>query len=313
MALTHVFKIPALTRPTRSRRQRLSSLANSARPDRPWHGDAGQLSSTVRPHVDDWRARMKWMRFRQGTREAFGALARDTVQVFGGNMFDHPQPTGEHIALDAVEWLTPCQPGKMIGLWNNFHALAVKNAWATPAEPLYFLKAPSSFAAHGQPIVAPAGDVGRVAYEGELAIVIGTTARAVSVAAALGHIFGYTCANDVTALELLQRDPSFAQWTRAKSFDSFGVFGPVIATDFEIGQASLRTRVGGRERQNYALSDMVFAPAELVSRLSHDMTLEPGDVILCGTSLGVMPMKAGSEVEVEIDGIGVLSNRFGDA
>ena len=256
---------------------------------------------------------MKWLRFRHGTREAFGALARDTVQVFEGDLFDHPQPTDEHIAIEAVEWLTPCRPGKMIGLWNNFHALAQKNGWATPAEPLYFLKAPSSFAAHGQAIVAPAADVGRVSYEGELAIVIGRTARAVPVDAAAAHIFGYTCANDVTAMELLQRDPSFAQWARAKSFDTFGVFGPVIETEFDITDASLRTRVGGRERQNFALSDMVFSPRELVSRLSYDMTLAPGDVILCGTSLGVLPMKAGSVVEVEIDGIGVLSNRFGEA
>ena len=256
---------------------------------------------------------MKWLRFRHGTREAFGALARDTVQVFEGDLFDHPQPTDEHIAIEAIEWLTPCRPGKMIGLWNNFHALAQKNGWATPAEPLYFLKAPSSFAAHGQAIVAPTADVGRVSYEGELAIVIGRTARAVPVDAAAAHIFGYTCANDVTAMELLQRDPSFAQWARAKSFDSFGVFGPVIETDFDITDASLRTRVGGRERQNFALSDMVFSPRELVSRLSHDMTLAPGDVILCGTSLGVLPMKAGSVVEIEIDGIGVLSNRFGEA
>ena len=256
---------------------------------------------------------MKWLRFRHGTREAFGALARDTVQVFEGDLFDHPQPTDEHIAIEAVEWLTPCRPGKMIGLWNNFHALAQKNGWATPAEPLYFLKAPSSFAAHGQAIVPPTADVGRVSYEGELAIVIGRTARAVPVDAAAAHIFGYTCANDVTAMELLQRDPSFAQWARAKSFDTFGVFGPVIETEFDITDASLRTRVGGRERQNFALSDMVFSPRELVSRLSYDMTLAPGDVILCGTSLGVLPMKAGSVVEVEIDGIGVLSNRFGEA
>ena len=256
---------------------------------------------------------MKWMRFRHGGREAFGALARDTVQVFEGDLFDRPQPTDEHIAIEAVEWLTPCRPGKIIGLWNNFHALAQKNGWATPAEPLYFLKAASSAAAHGQPIVAPPADVGRIAFEGELAIVIGRVARAVPVAAAAAHIFGYACANDVTAMELLNRDASFAQWARAKSFDSFGVFGPVIETDFDITDASLRTRVAGRERQNFALADMVFSPRELVSRLSHDMTLEPGDVILCGTSLGVLPMKAGSVVEVEIDGIGVLSNRFGDA
>nr|WP_316640991.1 fumarylacetoacetate hydrolase family protein [uncultured Roseateles sp.] len=254
---------------------------------------------------------MKWMRFRHAGREGFGVTDGTSVQVYEGDMFDQPQPTPQRLALSGLQWLTPCQPGKMLGLWNNFNALAQKNGWATPAEPLYFLKAPSSFAAHGQTIQPPARDEGRIAYEGELAIVIGKTARAVSVAAAADHVFGYTCANDVTAMELLHRDPSFAQWARAKSFDTFGVFGPVIETDFDFMAASLRTRVGGRERQNYALSDMTFGPAELVSRLSHDMTLLPGDVILCGTSLGVLPMKPGSTVEVEIDGIGCLSNPFG--
>ncbi len=254
---------------------------------------------------------MKWMRFRHAAREGFGTLDDQGVHVFEGDLFAAPRPTGERLALTGLEWLTPCMPGKMIGLWNNFNAAAEKNGWARPAEPLYFLKASSSFAAHGQPIRVPAHYDGRVAYEGELAVVVGKEARAVSVEAAAGHIFGYTCANDVTAMELIARDPSFPQWARAKSFDTFGVFGPVIETDFEASKASLRTRVGGRERQNYPLSDMTFSPAELVSRISHDMTLQPGDVILCGTSLGVLPMKPGTEVEVEIDGIGVLKNVYG--
>jgi 2-keto-4-pentenoate hydratase/2-oxohepta-3-ene-1,7-dioic acid hydratase in catechol pathway len=254
---------------------------------------------------------MKWLRFRHAGREGFGSLQGEEVAVFQGDLFAAHQPTGERLALSSLEWLIPCVPGKMIGLWNNFNAAAEKNGWARPAEPLYFLKASSSFAAHGQPIQAPAHYDGRVAYEGELAVVIGKQARAVSVEAAAGHIFGYTCANDVTAMELIARDPSFPQWARAKSFDGFGVFGPVIETDFDFSQASLRTRVGGRERQNYPLSDMTFSPAELVSRISHDMTLQPGDVILCGTSLGVLPMKPGTEVEVEIDGIGVLKNVYG--
>ncbi len=254
---------------------------------------------------------MKWLRFRHGARVGFGRLDGEQVRVHEGALFAAPRDTGERLAVSDIEWLTPCIPGKMIGLWNNFQALADKNGWARPAEPLYFLKASSSLAAHGATIRPPAGDVGRIAYEGELAIVIGRTARAVSADAAPSHVFGYTCANDVTAMELIGRDPGFAQWARAKSFDGFGVIGPVIETDFDVARATLRTRVGGRERQNYPLSDMLFPPHELVSRLSHDMTLEPGDVILCGTSLGVMPMKAGSQIEVEIDGIGVLSHLYG--
>lgn len=254
---------------------------------------------------------MKWMRFRHADRSGFGRLDGDAVLVHDGDLFDAPRATGERLALADLRWLAPCRPGKIIGLWNNFAALAEKNGWARPAEPLYFLKAPSSLAGHGETIPAPPAEVGRVGYEGELAVVIGRTARAVPVAEAAAHIFGYSCANDVTAMELLGRDPSFPQWTRAKSFDGFGAIGPVIETEIDLATAAVRTRVGGRERQNYPLSDMCFGPAELVSRLSHDMTLEPGDVILCGTSLGVMPMKPGSSVEVEIDGIGVLANPYG--
>lgn len=255
---------------------------------------------------------MKWMRCRlPGGAESLGVLQGDEVLVHEGAHFADARPSGQRVPVAEVQWLTPCVPGKIIGLWNNFRAAAEKNGWAVPAEPLYFLKATSSAAAHLQPIPVPTGYDGRVAYEGELAIVIGKTAKAVSVVDAPSHVWGYTCANDVTALELIGRDPSFPQWARAKSFDGFGAFGPVIETDFDASSAVLRTRVGGRERQNYPLADMIFSPAELVSRLSFDMTLLPGDVILCGTSLGVLPMKAGTEVEVEIDGIGVLKNAYG--
>ncbi len=257
---------------------------------------------------------MKWMRFLHQGAAVRGLLDGDGdgVQLHGGGLFDPPQPHGERLPLSAVDhWLPPVQPGKIIGLWNNFRAAAEKNGWAAPADPLYFLKSPGSAIGHRQPIPVPAAYDGRVAYEGELALVIGRRARAVSVADAPAHIFGYSCANDVTALELLQRDPGFAQWTRAKSFDGFGAFGPVVETDFDPAAAHLRTLVGGRERQNYPLADMFFGPAELVSRLSQDMTLEPGDVILCGTSLGVLPMKPGTTVEVVVDGIGTLANTFG--
>jgi 2-keto-4-pentenoate hydratase/2-oxohepta-3-ene-1,7-dioic acid hydratase in catechol pathway len=159
-------------------------------------------------------------------------------------------------------------------------------------------------------VIAPTSYDGRVVYEGELAIVIGRSAKNVSEADAPAHIFGYSCANDVTALEIVNRDPSFQQWVRAKSFDTFGVFGPVIETDFNLEGVELVTLLNGRERQRYPLADMMVKPAQLVSRISQDMTLAPGDVICCGTSLGVMPMKPGSTVEVVIEGIGTLSNEY---
>lgn len=254
---------------------------------------------------------MKWLRFLHDGEPAFGALDGGHVLRHRGHLFGATEPTGERLPLEGLAWLAPVVPGKVIGLWNNFRAAAEKNGWAAPAEPLYFLKSPGSVIGPGHPIPVPAAYDGRVAYEGELAVVIGRRARAVTVDNAASHIFGYCCANDVTALELLQRDPAFPQWARAKSFDGFGALGPVIETDFDPAAATLRTLVGGRERQHFALSDMFFPPAELVSRLSHDMTLEPGDVILCGTSLGVLPMKPGTTVEVVIDGIGTLANTYG--
>jgi len=255
---------------------------------------------------------MKWLRYRHMGRVAQGTLeGDDQIREQNGSPFDAPQPGTTTVALAAVELLAPCMPGKIVGLWNNFRAAAEKNNWAAPAEPLYFLKSPGSAVGHGQPIPVPAAYDGRVVYEGELAVVIGKRCRAVAPGEAAAHIFGYCCANDVTALELLQRDPAFPQWTRAKSFDGFGAFGPYIDTAFDPVGARLRTLVGGRERQNYPLDDMFFSPAELLSRISHDMTLEPGDLILCGTSLGVLPMKPGTTVEVVIDGLGSLVNTYG--
>jgi 2-keto-4-pentenoate hydratase/2-oxohepta-3-ene-1,7-dioic acid hydratase in catechol pathway len=252
-----------------------------------------------------------WARIELAGRPRIGTVDGEAIRLHEGTLFDPGPATGETVAVAEARWLTPTEPTKMVALWNNFRAAAEKNGWAIPAEPLFFLKAPSSYAAHGEPIRAPRSYDGRVAYEGELGIVIGKTCQAVSAADAADHIFGYTCVNDVTALELLQRDPSFPQWTRAKNFDTFGVFGPVVATGLDPSTLTIRTLVNGRERQNYPVTDMVFSPAELVSRISQDMTLVPGDVIACGTSLGVLPMKPGTVVEVAIDGIGVLRNVFG--
>jgi 2-keto-4-pentenoate hydratase/2-oxohepta-3-ene-1,7-dioic acid hydratase in catechol pathway len=256
---------------------------------------------------------MKWLRCRDGETERWGLLEGDHVALVEGNPFDTHVRTGRVLPVASLEWLMPCQPTKMIALWNNFGAAAQKNGWSRPIEPLWFLKSPNAWNAHGGAIPAPAQEVGRIAYEGELAIVIGRRATAVDVDQAHRCILGYSCANDVTAIELLQRDPSFPQWARAKGFDGFAPVGPVIETDFDAATASVRTLVDGRERQNYPLADMFFAPHELVSRLSHDVTLEPGDVILCGTSIGVLPMKPGVRVEVVIDGIGTLSNVYGEA
>jgi 2-keto-4-pentenoate hydratase/2-oxohepta-3-ene-1,7-dioic acid hydratase in catechol pathway len=251
-----------------------------------------------------------WVRFSHGGAEAFGTLDGDTVSIHEGDMFAAPRATGKTVALSAVTLLTPTQPSKMVALWNNYHALAAKLNNPVPPEPLYFLKGNNSFLAHGGVIRSPRAYGGKVVYEGELGIVIGKTCNAVSEADAASHIFGYTCINDVTASELISRDPTFAQWTRAKSFDTFGVFGPAVATGLDPSKLSVRLVLNDQERQNYSMSDMICPPHKIVSLISQDMTLFPGDVICCGTSVGVGSMKAGSTVSVTIDGIGTLTNRF---
>ncbi len=253
---------------------------------------------------------MHWVRFERAGKTGFGVLRDGVIQIHEGDMFAGARATSATVPLADVTLLTPCVPTKMIALWNNYHALAAKLNLTAPPEPLYLLKAPNSFLAGGQTIRVPASYSGKVVYEGELGVVIGKRAANVSEADATQYIFGYTCINDVTAAEIIQKDPSFAQWTRAKSFDTFGVFGPVIATSLNPLDLSVKTLLNDKERQNYPVSDMIFKPAQIVSLISRDMTLYPGDVICCGTSVGVGSMKPGSKVAIVIDGIGTLSNEY---
>lgn len=254
---------------------------------------------------------VQWVRFAHGGREGFGRLEGQQVAIHRGDMFADPQPTGETIAFAEVALLAPTLPSKIIALWNNFHALAAKLSNPVPAEPLYLMKAPSCIAAPGATIARPPSYAGKVVYEGELGIVIGRRCSAVSPDEAGAFIFGYTCVNDVTALDLIAADPTFPQWVRAKSFDGFCPFGPVITSGVDPRALTVRTLLNGQERQNYPVADMIFQPHELVSRLSHDMTLLPGDLICCGTSLGVGTMKEPvNTVEVVIEGIGSLANSF---
>jgi ketopantoate reductase/2-keto-4-pentenoate hydratase/2-oxohepta-3-ene-1,7-dioic acid hydratase in catechol pathway len=252
-----------------------------------------------------------WIRFEREERTGFGTLEGDTIAVHDGDMFEHPQPTGETVPLADVTVLTPCVPSKMICLWNNFHELAARLGMPEPPEPLYFLKSPSAFLAHGATIRRPKSYAGNVVYEGELGIVIGRRCSNIGEDEAKGHILGYTCINDVTAADIIPKDATFAQWARAKSFDGFGVFGPVIATGLDPLDLRIRTVVDGKERQSYPVSDMIFPPERLVSLLSRDMTLLPGDVIACGTSVGVGAMRAAENaIEITIEGIGTLANTF---
>ena len=252
-----------------------------------------------------------WVRFHNGGTPGFGTLEGATIQVHTGDMFANPAPTGDQVPLDSVQLLAPAQPSKLIALWNNFHALGAKLGVPAPDSPLFLIKAASCYENPGATVRRPAGYTGRVVVEGELGIVIGRPCRDASEADAQAAIFGYTCINDITASDLLESFPGFPQWARAKSFDGFGPFGPAIATGLKPEELTVRTTLNGTERQNYPIADMILPVPRLVSLLSQGMTLLPGDVICCGTSLGVGAMRGPADtVEVTIDGIGTLKTRY---
>ena len=196
-------------------------------------------------------------------------------------------------------------PSKIVCVGKNFHAHAAELGSSVPSEPLIFLKPPSCLIASGAPIVMPR-DVGRVDYEGEIAVRIGKRARHVSEAEAWSVIEGILPLNDVTARDLQAKDN---QWTRAKGFDTFcpiGSMSTVSAADFP--DVTLITRVNGEERQRARASDMVFSIPVLIAYITRIMTLEPGDIVSPGTPEGVGSLSAGDEVEVELEGLDVLRN-----
>jgi 2-keto-4-pentenoate hydratase/2-oxohepta-3-ene-1,7-dioic acid hydratase in catechol pathway len=196
-------------------------------------------------------------------------------------------------------------PSKVVAVGRNYvdHAAELDNE--IPENPMIFLKPPTSVTGPLQPIRYPS-DSENVHHEAELAVVIGKVARDVRIEDAGMYILGYTAANDVTARDLQRSD---GQWTRAKGFDTFCPLGPAIDTDLDpLEGLQITCRVNGDLRQSGSTADMVFGVSELLSYVSHVMTLLPGDVILTGTPAGVGPIVPGDKVEVEIEGIGVLMN-----
>jgi len=249
-----------------------------------------------------------WIQYQFNGEKGFGRLADGKIQPHSGTLFQNTALSTEPLGLAEVEILAPCEPQKFLGLWNNFHARASAEGWDIPPEPLYFSKVASSYLAHGQAIVRPDNYQGPVFFEAELGVVIGKSCYQVSESQAEQYIFGYTCVNDVTAKEILQRDRSFAQWTRAKGFNTFGVFGPQIVTQIKPDDLVIEAILDGEVKQQYPVSDMIFKPAQLVALLSQYMTLLPGDVIACGTGLGACAMEHGQTIEVSNDGVGRLIN-----
>lgn len=233
----------------------------------------------------------------------YGLADNATVTLISDEPFAAWEPEGA-IGLRSAQLLTPVVPTKIVCVGINYRGHAQEMGHEIPTEPVIFLKPPTTMNHPGGEIVVPPG-TGRVDFEAELAVVIGRRTHRVTAKEAAHNILGYTCANDVTARDIQKRD---GQWTRAKSFDGFCPLGPWVETDVEPSDLRIRSYVNGSLRQDARTSDMIFDVYELVSFISHVMTLVPGDVVLTGTPSGIGPLEPGDEVEVEIENIGSLVN-----
>jgi 2-keto-4-pentenoate hydratase/2-oxohepta-3-ene-1,7-dioic acid hydratase in catechol pathway len=248
---------------------------------------------------------MKIYRFERDGAVGYGFLEGDLLRVARGSIAAGLEPGGETVPIGDVRVLAPTVPSKIVAVGVNYKAHALERGRGLPAEPLLFLKPPSALIGPGQAIVHPRMS-SRVDYEGELALVIGRTASRLGDDDRVeDYILGFTCFNDVTARDLQDKD---VQFTRAKSFDTFAAAGPCIALGLEPGRLGLKTFVNGKLRQSGHTSDLIFPVPALVRFISRVMTLCPGDLITTGTPSGVGPLAAGDRVDVQIEGIGTLSN-----
>jgi 2-keto-4-pentenoate hydratase/2-oxohepta-3-ene-1,7-dioic acid hydratase in catechol pathway len=202
--------------------------------------------------------------------------------------------------------LPPCAPSKIVCVGRNYVEHAKEFNSPVPTEPLIFLKPPSTLLGSGGAIVLPKASE-RVDYEGELGVVIGKRARYVKSADAPSYILGYTCVNDVSARDFQRKD---SQWTRGKGFDTFCAVGPCIVPREEVDLKSLRVRtfLDGEKKQDAPVTDMLFDLNVIIEFVSAFMTLEPGDLIATGTPSGVGPLQPGSNIRIDIEGVGVLEN-----
>lgn len=255
---------------------------------------------------------MRIARYTTGEDPSYGIVEDDggglvLAQVQGDPLYQPVVFTGVRVPLDDVRLLAPVIPrSKVIGIGKNYADHAAEMGGAAPEQPLMFLKPNTCVVGPGDPVLLPPQS-SQVDYEGELAVVIGRICKDVPLERVAEVVFGYTCANDVTARDLQRSD---GQWARAKGFDTFCPLGPWIVTDLDVADLRLTTRRDGELVQDGRTSQMVHGVAHLVAYASQAFTLLPGDVILTGTPAGVGRVVAGQRVDIEIEGIGTLSNPF---
>jgi 2-keto-4-pentenoate hydratase/2-oxohepta-3-ene-1,7-dioic acid hydratase in catechol pathway len=248
---------------------------------------------------------VKVARFSNGAEPRFGIVDGPELVVLKG----HPlvagyQTTGERIPLKELKLLAPTIPSKIVCIGKNFADHAAEIGEEVTEEPLIFFKPSSAIVGHGDAIVIPPQSK-QVELEAELCLVIGKLAKNVSEDKALEYLWGVTIANDVTARDLQFGD---GQWARSKAFDTFCPLGPWVETEFVPDSQVIESRINGEVRQNVAISEMVHKIPFIISYVSKNMTLLPGDIILTGSPAGISVINTGDMIECEIEGIGILSN-----
>ncbi len=234
----------------------------------------------------------------------YGWIHDNKIGDIEGDLFGEFRRLDATTPLEEVKLLAPSQPSKIICVGRNYAAHAKEHNAEVPDLPLIFLKPPSSLNNPNDSIILPHQSK-QVEHEAELVAVIGKRGRNIISEDAKEHILGYTIGNDVTARDLQRAD---RLWTRGKGFDSFAPFGPWIDTEFDPSDAVITCRVNGQMRQMASTRDMVFSVGSIIAFISSVMTLEPGDLIFTGTPAGVGVLLKGDVVEVDIEGLGVLSN-----
>jgi 2-keto-4-pentenoate hydratase/2-oxohepta-3-ene-1,7-dioic acid hydratase in catechol pathway len=244
----------------------------------------------------------------------YGVVQGQSLRLIQGDIFGRWQTIDRSVPLADVRLLPPVDPPNVFAIGLNYRLHAQESQMALPERPIIFIKATTAVCGPGDKIILPKVAPEEVDYECELAIVIGRKARDVSEAQALDYALGYTCGNDVSARDCQARLDR--QWARAKSFDTFAPLGPWIETEMDPDSAPICTRLNGKVMQESNTNDMIFSCRQLISFISHSMTLLPGTVIMTGTPSGVgfarkppVFLRAGDVVEIEIDGIGVLKNQ----
>ena len=248
---------------------------------------------------------MKIYRYRRGKKIFYGVLKEENLFPLRGSVFKHFQIEEKGVPISQVVLLPPSEPSKIVAVGVNYKNHALERGRTVPEEPLIFLKPPSALIGPSDIIIFPKM-VKRVDYEGELALVIKKKTHLLQDEdRPEDYILGFTCFNDVTARDLQEKD---GQFTRAKSFDTFASAGPCISTDVDPSSLRLKTFLNGKLKQSANTRNMIFPIPFLVKFISAIMTLYPGDIITTGTPAGVGPMQPGDRVDVQIEGIGTLSN-----